>query len=50
MYHAVTSRKTATEMKLVCQGDNEKVIGLHMIGHGCDEMLQGFGVCVRMLD
>ena len=27
-------------MKLVCAGPNEKVVGLHMIGRGCDEMLQ----------
>ena len=35
-------------MKLVCLGDEEKVIGLHMIGPGCDEMLQGFAVAIRM--
>ena len=27
-------------MKLVCVGPNEKVVGLHMMGRGCDEMLQ----------
>ena len=27
-------------MKLVCAGPEEKVVGLHMIGRGCDEMLQ----------
>jgi len=27
-------------MKLVCAGENEKVVGLHMMGKGCDEMLQ----------
>ena len=35
-------------MKLVCAGAEEKVVGLHMIGRGCDEMLQGFGVAIRM--
>ena len=25
-----------------------KVVGLHMMGLGCDEMLQGFGVAVKM--
>ena len=29
-----------TKMKLVCAGTEEKVVGLHMIGRGCDEMLQ----------
>ena len=27
-------------MKLICAGPQEKVVGLHMIGRGCDEMLQ----------
>ena len=35
-------------MKLICVGTEEKVVGLHMIGRGCDEMLQGFGVAIRM--
>ena len=40
MYHALTERKQPTVMKLVCAGEEEKVVGLHMIGRGCDEMLQ----------
>lgn len=48
MYHAVTKRKTMTVMKLVCLGEEEKVIGLHMQGIGCDEMLQGFAVAIKM--
>ncbi len=40
LYHALTERKQPTQMKLVCAGENEKVVGLHMIGRGCDEMLQ----------
>ena len=35
-------------MKLVCAGQDEKVVGLHVIGFGADEMLQGFGVAVKM--
>lgn len=35
-------------MKLVTQGKDEKIIGLHIIGYGADEMLQGFGVAVNM--
>lgn len=48
MYHAMTSRKQNTVMKLVCVGTEERVVGLHMMGRGCDEMLQGFGVAVKM--
>jgi glutathione reductase (NADPH) len=48
MYHAVTERKPRTDMKLVCLGSEEKIIGCHVIGDGADEMLQGFAVAVRM--
>jgi glutathione reductase (NADPH) len=48
MYHGVTTRKTRTAMKLVCVGPTEKVVGVHLIGLGADEMLQGFGVAVKM--
>eukprot|EP01084_Bolivina_argentea_P277178 473134_1 len=40
--------KIQTHMKLICVGKQEKVVGLHMIGEGCDEMLQGFGVAIKM--
>ncbi|KAJ0412327.1 hypothetical protein ATCC90586_009517 [Pythium insidiosum] len=40
--------KPMTAMKLVCAGPEEKVVGLHVIGLGADEMLQGFGVAVKM--
>ncbi|TNN73054.1 Glutathione reductase, mitochondrial [Liparis tanakae] len=48
MYHAITSRKSQCIMKLVCVGKEEKVVGLHMQGLGCDEMLQGFSVAIKM--
>ena len=35
-------------MKLICQGEDEKIIGLHMMGHDCDEALQGFAVAMNM--
>ncbi len=48
LYHALTARKTQSDMKLVCVGPEEKVIGCHIIGAGADEMLQGFAVAIRM--
>lgn len=48
MYHAVTTRKTKCVMKMVCANKEEKVVGIHMQGIGCDEMLQGFAVAVKM--
>lgn len=48
LYHAVTQRKVKCVMKLVCAGKEEKVVGLHMQGQGCDEILQGFAVAIKM--
>jgi glutathione reductase (NADPH) len=48
MYHALTTRKTHTEMKLVCVGAEQRIVGCHIIGTGADEMLQGFAVAIRM--
>jgi glutathione reductase (NADPH) len=48
LYNALTTRKSRTDMKLVCVGPDEKVVGCHIIGAGADEMLQGFAVAIRM--
>jgi glutathione reductase (NADPH) len=48
MYHALTTRKSHTDMKLVCVGPEQKIIGCHVIGAGADEMMQGFAVAIRM--
>ncbi len=48
MFTAITDSPSMTRMKLVCAGKDEKVVGLHMIGRGVDEMLQGFGVAIKM--
>src|SRR6201999_731120 len=42
MYHALTTRKTHTDMKLVCVGPEQRIVGCHILGSGADEMLQGF--------
>jgi glutathione reductase (NADPH) len=48
MYHAMTTRKPRTDMKLVTAGPQMRVVGVHVIGPGADEMIQGFAVAVRM--
>lgn len=48
MYTAVTQHRQMTRMKLICAGQDQKVVGLHGIGHGMDEILQGFGVAIKM--
>ena len=40
--------KKKTGMKIVCQKSTQKVLGVHLIGDNVDEMLQGFGVAVKM--
>ncbi len=48
MYAGVTKHREMTRMKLVCAGIEQKVVGLHGIGAGMDEILQGFGVAMKM--
>ncbi|MGB0359911.1 MAG: glutathione-disulfide reductase [Endozoicomonas sp.] len=48
MYSALTSHRQPSRMKLITIGRNEKIIGIHAIGHGADEMLQGFAVALKM--
>ncbi len=37
-----------TNMKLITVASTDKVIGCHLIGEGCDEMLQGFALAMTM--
>ena len=48
MYSAITVHRQMTKLKLITLGEEEKVIGLHGIGEGVDEMIQGFAVAVKM--
>jgi glutathione reductase (NADPH) len=50
MYYAMMEPedKGPTSYKLIVTGPEEKVIGLHIMGLGSGEMLQGFGVAIKM--
>jgi glutathione reductase (NADPH) len=48
MYYAVSEKKALTHMKLVCVGPEERVVGVHVIGRGADEIIQGFAVAVKV--
>lgn len=48
MFEALSDKKTPSKMMLVTEGESERIVGLHMIGHGADEILQGFAVAIRM--
>ena len=48
MYYALGKQKQTTVMKLITAGDDERIVGCHVIGDGADEMMQGFAVAIRM--
>ena len=48
MYSAVTQHRQQARFKLITAGQDEKVVGLHGIGYGVDEMIQGFAVAIKM--
>lgn len=48
MYTAMADNRQLTKMKLVTVGPEERVVGLHGIGYGVDEMIQGFSVAIKM--
>jgi glutathione reductase (NADPH) len=48
MYYALGEKKQPSVMKLITAGDDERIVGCHVIGDGADEMMQGFAVAIRM--
>ena len=48
MRYALSKQGVTTAMKLVCAGQEQKVVGIHIVGDNADEMLQGFAVAVKM--
>ena len=50
MYYAMMDQenKGPTAYKIVCEGPSERVVGLHIMGVGSSEILQGFAVAVKM--
>ena len=40
--------KEPSVFKLICTGPEEKVVGIHILGIGCDEIIQGFAVALKM--
>ncbi|TIA75571.1 hypothetical protein E3P92_00778 [Wallemia ichthyophaga] len=50
MYYSMfpQEEKEPSAFKLIVVGKEEKVVGLHLVGQGSDEMLQGFAVAIKM--
>ncbi|KAG8844044.1 Glutathione reductase [Tulasnella sp. 330] len=47
-YMLEKDRREPSFMKVIVVGPEEKVVGVHILGMGCDEIMQGFGVAVKM--
>ncbi len=48
MYAVFAAHQQKTALKLIVQGEDETIVGCHIIGLGADEMLQGFAVAISM--
>ena len=47
MLHALANSPQRSLFKLVCVGEDERVVGIHLLGEGADEILQGFAVALK---
>jgi glutathione reductase (NADPH) len=48
MLQALADGTQRSLFKLVCVGEEERVVGVHLLGESADEILQGFAVAVKM--
>ena len=48
MFYSMLSEKAPTAYKIVCVGEEQKVVGVHMIGMGSDESIQTVAIAVKM--
>jgi glutathione reductase (NADPH) len=48
MLFALGEYRPPTLVKLVTVGDEERVVGIHILGEAADEVIQGFAVALRM--
>ena len=47
MANALSGSKQRVFMKIITEGDEEKVIGVHMVGDEAGEIIQGIGIAVK---
>ena len=47
MLNALADVPQRSLFKLVCVGPEQRVVGIHLLGEGADEMLQGFAVALK---
>src|SRR5690606_40189615 len=47
MLHALADSPQRSLFKLVCVGEERRVVGIHLLGEAADEILQGFSVALK---
>ncbi|HEY4090228.1 MAG TPA: glutathione-disulfide reductase [Luteibacter sp.] len=48
MQLALARRPMYVRFKLICVGEDSRIVGMQMLGPGVDEILQGFAVAIKM--
>lgn len=48
MLQSLADGKYRSLFKLVCSGEDERVVGIHLLGDGADEIMQGFAVALKL--
>lgn len=48
LYHTITGAEEKVLVKLVVDGNTERVLGAHMVGKGAAEIIQGVAIAVKM--
>ncbi|SEK84310.1 glutathione reductase (NADPH) [Pseudoxanthomonas sp. GM95] len=48
MLYALGDAPLRSLFRLVCVGEEQRVVGVHLMGEGADEILQGFAVAVKL--
>jgi len=48
MLTALADSPQRSLFKLVCVGEEERVVGIHLLGEAVDEILQGFAVALKL--
>ncbi len=48
MFHSLTGADEKVMVKLVVEGDHEKILGVHMVGDNAAEIIQGMAIAVKM--
>ncbi len=48
LFHSLTGRDEKTLVKLVVEGNSERVLGAHMVGEHAAEVIQGMAIAINM--